>query len=312
MSVFTKVKKYLTSPEYRFKTNYDRGVYDSLSDKDFLIKKYKMVNGIKLDLDDPKTFCEKIQYLKIYDRNPLYTVLQDKYLVRDHVAKLIGEEHLIPLLAVYDSADDIDFDALPDQFVLKCNHDSNSVVICRDKASLDTDKVRKKLAKRLAMNFWDPGKEWAYKDIPHKIVAEKYMQEDGDDETDEVKGLRDYKFFCFGGEPKFAYVSKGLENHSTAKMVHLNLDWTRAPFQRTGYAEFDKLPEKPSRFDEMLEICKKLSDGIPFVRIDLYEINGKVYFGEYTFYPASGSGDFVPKSWNTEIGSWIDLTLIKH
>ncbi len=279
-----------------------RGLLWWVSDKKFLEKVYKLRFGRKLDLNEPKTYNEKLQWLKLYDRKPIYTIMVDKYEAKKYVADKIGEEYIIPTLGVWDSPKDIEFDALPNQFVLKWNHDSGSIVICKDKSRLNYKEVLRKL--RLGKKhsgFWY-GREWPYKNVEKKIIAEKYMED-----QNEAEGLTDYKFYCFNGEPKFLYVSEGLQDHSTARISFLTTDWQFAPYVRTDFRPFDNLPRKPECLSQMLEISKKLSENVPFLRVDLYEINGKIYFSELTFYPCSGFMPFENPEHDLEIGKMLNL-----
>lgn len=278
------------------------GVGKFLSDRTCLALKYRAHLGKKLDLKDPKTFNEKLQWLKLYDRKPVYTQMVDKYEAKSYAAERIGEEYIIPTLGVWDRAEDIDFDALPNQFVLKCTHDSGGLVICRDKSQLDIEGAKKKLNKALKNNFYYSFREWPYKNVKPRIIAECYMSDEN-----QQKGLTDYKFYCFAGVPKFLYVSTGLENHATAHISFLNLDWTFAPFQRTDYEGYAQLPPKPKNFEKMIRIAEELSRGIPFLRVDLYEINGNVYFSELTFCPCAGLMEFNPPQWDEKVGQWLEL-----
>ncbi|MBP5398133.1 MAG: hypothetical protein J6Y32_05865 [Bacteroidales bacterium] len=272
-----------------------------VSDKTFLKVCYQRIFHRPLNLKHPETFNEKLQWMKLYDRDPRYTAFSDKFRAKELVAERIGQEHIIPTLGVWEHFDDIDFSALPRQFVLKCTHDSGGLVICRDKDTLDRTATRDKLESSLRSNFYDRFREWQYKDIPPRIIAETYMQ-DGENPC-----LKDYKFYCFNGEPAFLYVSEGLENHDSARLGFLNLDWTPAPFRRSDYAEFETLPPKPARFEEMVDIAKRLAEGFRFVRVDLYEINGEVYFSEMTFTPSSGFVPFMPEEADREIGSLLRI-----
>jgi len=276
----------------------------NMSDEKYLKTIYHFAVGKKLDLNNPTSFNEKLQWLKIHDRNPLYTTMVDKHNVKDYVAKKIGAEYIIPTLGVWNSFDEIDFDSLPDRFVLKCTHDSGGLVICRNKQELNKEQARKKINKSLKKNFYWIGREWAYKNVQPKIIAEQYMEDKNN------SSMIDYKFYCFNGEPKFLYVSQGLENHSTARISYVTLDWEIAPYKRTDYSNFEKLPPKPKTFEKMLEFSKILSNGIPFSRIDFYEINGNLYFGEITFFPGSGLSPFEPEEWDKKIGDWLILSNI--
>ena len=272
-----------------------------MSDKTFLKIRYKHLVGKRLNLKNPVTFNEKLQWLKLYDRNPEYKKLVDKYEVREYIKSSIGEEYLIPFLGVWDKFEDIDFGALPDKFVLKCTHDSGSVVLCKDKSNFDIEYARRKLTAKMMTNLFWEGREWPYKDLKPRIIAEQYMECENGEE------LIDYKFFCFGGEPKFVYVSQGLADHSTAHLSYMWMDWTQAPFYREDFPQFDKLPDKPQTFDKMVEFSELFSKDYPFARIDFYEINGKLYFGEITFYPGSGFTVYSPNGWDGKIGEWIEL-----
>jgi hypothetical protein len=243
-----------------------------------------------------------MQWLKLYNRKARYTVMADKYAVKDYVAERIGREYIIPTLGVWDRFEDIDFHELPEQFVLKCTHDSGGLVICRDKQTLDMEKARTVLTESLHRDYARIAREWPYKDIPRKIIGEKLMWDDS-----QRTGLRDYKFYCFDGEPKFLYVSLGMDNHATARMSFLNLDWTFAPFRRRDYLPFEQLPPKPVNYEKMLELARKLSEGEPFLRVDLYEIEGKIYFSELTFTPCGGMMQFDPDQWDQTLGQWIQL-----
>ncbi len=256
------------------------------------------------NLKTPKTFNEKLQWLKLHDRKPEYTKMVDKYEVRAYIAEKIGEEYLIPLLGVWGSFDNIDFEKLPEQFVLKCTHDSGGLVICRDKNKLDIKAAREKINKAFETNYYWQGREWPYKNVRPRIVAEKYME---DKITSQERGLTDYKIYCFEGKAKFAYVSEGLENHTTANINFVTLDWKKAPFQRLDFKEFDRLPKRPRTFDKMVELAEKLAKGIHFLRVDFYEIDDRIYFGELTFFPGNGCVELKPAEWDRKLGEYISL-----
>lgn len=261
--------------------------------------------GKKLNLQDPQTFNEKLQWLKLHNRNPIYTQLVDKYAVRKHIAAAIGEEYLIDLVGgPWNSFDEIDFDSLPDQFVLKCTHDSGGLVICRNKNKLDKAAAKEKIERSLKRNYYHVGREWPYKNVPPRIIAERYM-----DDENSVLGLTDYKFFCFNGEPKMVYVSQGLEDHTTARISFYDMKGNPMPFHRNDYAPLETPPVWPENFDEMGRIAGVLAKmaGCPFVRIDLYSIRGRVYFSEITFSPCSGWLPFEPPEWDEKLGQWITL-----
>lgn len=255
----------------------------------------------RLNIDNPQTFNEKIQWLKLYDRNPQYTKMVDKYRAKKYVSSLIGDKYIISTLGVWDKFDDINFDALPQQFVLKCTHDSGGLIICRDKSKLNIDEARRKINACLKQRYFWIAREWPYKNVKPRIIAEKYMESESDQE------LTDYKWFCFNGEPQFLYISHGLANHETATIDFYDIQHNRMPFKRTDYKSSTTDAPKPRCHSEMIEVAKKLSKDIPFVRIDLYEINGKVYFSEITFSPCAGWLPFDPPEWDLTLGKYIRL-----
>lgn len=259
---------------------------------------YLLLTRQHLNLDNPKTFNEKLQWLKLYDRNPLYTKLVDKYLVKDWVAEKIGREYIIPTLAVYESPNEIVLDELPNQFVLKCNHDSGSVVICRDKNVFDFDEAKRKLDRCLKKSTYAFCGEWAYKDVPRRIIAEKYMEEVGQSD------LMDYKLFCFGGVPRILYMSRDHARNCTTDFF--DMDFNRLPI-RMQAPNSEIPPQKPKEFDELKRLASILSQGIPQVRVDFYVINGKIYFGEMTFYHCGGMVQVQPYEWNVKMGDMIQL-----
>lgn len=273
-----------------------------LPDKAYLKLRYRTMFGKKLDLKNPKTYNEKIQWMKLYDRDPRYNQLVDKYEVRPFVDERIGEGHLIPVLGVWARFEDIDFDALPDQFVLKCTHDSGSFYICRDKSKIDRAALKKHFDAALRDNQYWGGREWAYKDVRGRIIAEQFMIDDSG------TGLKDYKFFCFGGEVKALMIAteRG-EGGDGVRMNFFDRDFNPLPFRR-GHENAQVAPAKPDGYDEMIALAEKLAEGFRHVRVDLYNINGKIYFGEMTFYPACGFVPFTPEEWDYTFGSWLDLT----
>ena len=254
-----------------------------------------------IDWNEPKTYNEKLQWLKLYYKRPEYTDLVDKYAVKQKIAELIGEEYIIPTIAVYDNFEDIDFDAFPNQFVLKCTHDSGGLVICKDKNSFDVDFARTKINKSLKNNFYSKSKEWPYKSVPPRIIVEQYMEDESGYE------LKDYKFFCFDGVPKALFVAadRGIENEET-KFNFYDMNFNLLPFTN-GHPNSEKPIAKPKSFELMKELAAKLSEGMPHVRIDFYDIYGKVYFGEITFFHWSGLVPFEPEEWDYKFGEWIKL-----
>ena len=283
---------------------YKYGEY--LSDKVYIKWVYYLTVGKRLNLNNPKTFSEKLQWLKLYDRTPLCTKLVDKILVKEYVANIIGKQYIIPTLATYNSPADIDFDKLPNQFVLKCNHNSGGLCICKDKSKLDYAKVKENLEISLKRDYYLNGREWPYKDIKRKILAETLMVDEHNDD------LVDYKFFCFNGIPKLCQVIS--DRNTEEKIDFYDMDWNRQDGLvglNTKVHNSSYIIDEPKTFATMKEIAGKLSKGFPFSRIDLYEINGRCYFGEITFFPLSGFGWFNPLEWNNIIGDWLELPVNK-
>lgn len=271
-----------------------------ITDKPYLRLKYKLVMNKNLDLHYPVTFNEKLQWLKLYDRNPLYTNLVDKFQVRNYIIKTIGEEYLIPLIGVWDNFEEIDFDELPEQFVLKCTHDSGGLVICKDKSKLHVKAVRRKINKCLKRNYYYDHREWPYKNVKPKIICEKYMADESGTE------LKDYKFMCFNGKVKCSFICLNRISSNGLNVDFYDMDWKPMPFER-HYKRSGTVIAKPKNFDMMVKFSKKLSKDIPFVRVDFYEADGHLYFGELTFYPGSGYEEFTPESYDYLLGSWIRL-----
>lgn len=263
--------------------------------------------GYKCDLEHPKTFNEKIQWLKLHDRKDLYHNLVDKFEVKRIVGDLIGNEYIIPTLGIWKEFDDIKFDGLPNRFVLKCTHDSASVVLCKDKMSFDYSSAREKLTEALKTDYYHYiGKQWAYKGVERRIIAEEYLDEGTG------KGLTDYKFMVFGGECKSIFVCSGRQ--SKLRLDAYDLNWQLMPFTRNNHPNMLERVPRPQCFDTMLLFAEKIARFInnPFVRVDFYEVKGKVYFGEVTFYPEGGLGRFKPIEWDYIMGSWIKLDVVSE
>lgn len=304
MSFYRKIMngfRFLYDSNFRWIYLANCGRFDDLDDETFLKRKYKACMGKELNLDSPQTFNEKLQWLKLRDRKPEYTIMVDKYAVRKYIADTIGEEYLIPLLGVWDNPDDIDFDALPNQFVLKCNHNSGlGMCICKDKSKLNIEKVKVGLKKGLGQDYYLTCREWPYKDVPRKIVCEKYMT---DSRTND---LYDYKFFCFGGEVKCFKVDydRFIEHHAN----YFDKNGNILPFGEADLPPiYDKNIKMTKNLEKMCELAEKLTAGKPFLRADFYDVEGKIYFGELTFYPASGMGKFTDDSWDEWLGKWLKL-----
>lgn len=268
-----------------------------MSDRTFI--KWEYFTGMRKfpNLENPKTYNEKLQWLKLNDIHPEYELLVDKYESKFIVSQMIGGG-IIPTIGVWEYFDDIDFDLFPDQFVLKTTHDSGGVVVVKDKSKMDIAKVRAKIEKSLRNNFFYQHREYPYKNIKPRIIAEKYMVDESGTE------LKDYKFFCFDGEPKMLYVAT--DRPYDTRFDFFDMDWNHLPFKQ-GHPLATKEIKKPAGFEEMKEIARKLSKGIPHVRVDLYDINGKIFFGELTFFHLSGNVPFEPEEWDYKIGEWLKL-----
>ena len=278
------------------------GVGRLIPDKTYLNIRFKKVFGRSVNWKDPKSYSEKLQWLKVYDRKPIYTTMVDKYEAKQYVAKKIGDEYIIPTLGVWDKVSDINFDALPDQFVLKCTHDSGGLVICPDKSKLDIDEAKKKLAHSLKQNFFWSGREWPYKNVKPRIIAEKYMVDESGYE------LKDYKFFCFDGEPKALFIAsdRQVEGEET-KFDFFDMEFNHLPFTN-GHPNATHPVKRPDSFEKMKELAATLSEDIPQLRVDFYDINGQIYFGELTFFHHSGLETFDPEEWDYKFGEWIKLS----
>ncbi len=268
-----------------------------LPDKKHIEKVYFQRTGKELNLKNPKTFNEKCNWLKLYDRKPVYTIMADKYLARQYINERIGNSYLIPLLGVWENADDIDFDSLPEKFVIKCNHD-NGVIICRDKKNLDFEEVRDNLNSRLKRNYYKKNREWPYKNIPRKIICEQLLENSNGD------SLLEYNVFCFNGVPKFFKVGSVLSDGTLAKDFY-DINWNHLDMT-TGASAGDVFP-KPTQYNKLLEIAEKLSEGTTHVRVDFYDCNGKLYNGEMTFFSNGGHMKFNPEKWDSIWGDCLTL-----
>ena len=290
----------LKNPRRAFQMLADNGLLTWIPDSVFLKIAYYLKLKKRLNIEEPKTFNEKLQWLKLHNRKPEYTRMVDKYEAKKYVTEIVGDLQIIPTIGVWESFDQINFDELPEQFVLKCTHDSGGLVICRNKMEFDKEAARKKIQKCMKKNYYWIGREWPYKNVTPRIISEKYME-------DESGSLIDYKFYCFNGKPEFLYISEGLENHPTARISFVTMDWKFAPFRRTDYIGFEQIPDKPKHFDRMAYIAGELSKGHPFLRVDLYEIGDDIYFSELTFSPNSGMMPFNPENYDRILGDMLTL-----
>lgn len=277
-----KIISYIVEPKKIILYLMNKNYLSFIPDKTFLKMKYKLMMGTKLDLENPKTFNEKLQWLKLHDRNPEYTKMVDKYEVKEYVANIIGKEYIIPTLGVWDKFDDIDFDALPNEFVLKPTHTSGNVFICKDKSKIDYKKLKKQVNKWLKRDYYRIHREWPYKNVKPRIIAEKYM------ENKDHTNIKDYKFYCFNGQADYVMICTGRET-GHPKFYFYNKEWNfMRNMSNDGIKLEGKLEEKPIGIEKMFEIAEKLSQGIKFVRMDLYNVNEKIYFRRIYVFPSSG------------------------
>lgn len=303
MAALQDVIRFITDSDFRFSFYASRGLNKHMSDEEYLKRLFKIRLGYPLNLDDPKTFNEKLNWIKLYDRRPEYTMMVDKYEVKPYIAKTIGKEYVIPTYGVWSQFDEIDFDSLPEQFVLKCTHDSGGLVICRSKSELDRNAAKKKIEKCLRKNYYNYAREWPYKDVQPRILAEKYME----DETSH--DLKDYKFFAFDGVVKALFVASDRQIvDEETKFDFFDADYNHLDI-RNGHPNSVELPDKPQNFDKMKHLAEVLSVNIPEVRVDFYDVNGRVYFGELTFSHFAGLRAFEPQEWDLTFGSWISLPI---
>ena len=278
------------------------GYFPEMSDEEYLCKKYLARMGKPLDLDNPQTFTEKLQWLKIYDRNPLYTTYVDKYEVKRAVADIIGDDHVLPALGVWDSVEQIDFDSLPQQFVLKCTHNSGGFVICTDKTSFDIKNAKEKLRKWLSKNYYYGSREWPYKNVKPRILAEPYISTLGKPNSIE------YKLTCCNGIVKNITVCTGIAHVEFSKRHNDNYDRNLNHLSWWAYYENSGMDFTfPEQIDQIIEFAERLSAGIPQVRVDFYLHDGVVYFGEMTFFTWGGFIEFNPPEQDLIMGEWIKL-----
>jgi len=294
INIQSKINKFVVNSLLNFWISISRFIS---SDVLFLKIYYFIKMKERLNIENPVSYTQKIQWLKIHNTSALYTNMVDKYTVKDIVSRIIGEKHIIPLIGVWDKFEDINFDSLPEQFVLKTTHDSGNVIICKDKKQLNIEQLRIKFNKALKINYFYKSREYPYKNIVPMLIAEKFMIDNDKNE------LADYKFFCFHGQPRFVQVTDRIRGER--KVSYFDLEFNLMPFTTDGFESF--VFDKPAKFNEMIEIARKLSKDIIHVRIDLYMINNQVYFGEFTFHNNGGIVSFSPVEWNTTIGSWINI-----
>lgn len=273
-------------------------------DEIYLKVRFRLLMGKRLNLDNPQTFSEKLQWLKLYNRRPEYTMMVDKYAVKNYVSGLIGKEYVIPTLGVWDRPEDIEWDQLPNRFVLKTTHGggSNGVVICKDKSTFDKEAAIKLLKKNMKQSDWKIGMEWPYKDVPHRIIAEEFV-----DPAPDIKDLSDYKFFCFDGEVKGLFVATERQKEGVdVKFDFFDADYNHLPFKQ-GHENANPYPPTPHNFEQMKAVAAKLSKGHPHVRVDLYDVGDRVLFGEITMFHFGGMVPFRPEEWDKIFGNMLTL-----
>lgn len=301
MKKIEKLKKVLENPLFIIVFLNNRRLL-RLSDEKYLKIKYYAVFHKKLDLNNPQTFNEKLQWLKLYDRKDIYTKMVDKYDAKEFIANTIGEEYVIPTLGVYDKFDEIDFEKLPKQFVIKCTHDSGGLVIVKDKSNLNIKEARKKINKALKRNYYNNGREWPYKNVKPRIIVEKYIYDK------KYNDLRDYKFYCFNGKAELFYITS--ERETQLKLTFFNVKGEFLNLKQDGDDNNPNI-ELPTNLNKMILLAEKISKNIPHLRVDFYEIDNKIYVGELTLSDGSGFGKFEPEIWDKKIGDMIDLSIVK-
>ena len=283
-----------------------------LPDKSFMKLMVRARLGYKLNLENPRTFNEKMQWLKLYDRKSIYTQMVDKYEAKFLISKIIGEKYVVPNFGVWDSFEEIDFDSLPDQFVLKTTHDCGGVIICKEKEKFDYERAKTDFTKRLKNNFFWQGREWPYKNVKPRILAEKYLSASNDSEDHFIydpgmeTGITDYKIMCFNGKPFCCLVCMGRNSREGLHENFYDTEWNLLPFKRDN-PQYKGEIEKPKDYEQMLHFAQKLSEGTKFLRVDFFENNGRLYVGELTFFPASGFDKFIPEEWDLKLGEMIEL-----
>ena len=277
-----KIIKYIKKPSNVLLYLMNKNFFKWIPDEKYIKIKYKLEMNQKFNLKEPRTFNEKLQWLKLYDRKPEYTKMVDKYETKKYVANIIGKKYIIPTLGVWDKFEDIDFTKLPNQFVLKPTHASGNVFICKNKDEIDYKKLKKTVQKWLKRNYYLVHREWPYKNVKPRIIAEEYME-------DQIGELIDYKVYAFNGQCDYVMVCFDRIKGET-KFIYYDRNWNiKKEFSKDGIKYGDTIKiEKPKNLDKMFEFAEILSKNIPFVRVDFYESNGNLYFGELTFYPSAG------------------------
>lgn len=298
----SKLKTVISHPRYLLLFLLHRCSHLIKNDKRYYTWQYRLITGKKLDIDHPVSYNEKLQWLKLYDRKPIYTMMVDKLAVKKFVADKIGEQYVVPLYGVWDKPEEIDYNTLPKRFVLKTTHGGGGldVVICKDKSKLDKERVNKKLNHSLRFDYWRM-REWPYKNVPRKIIAEQLLEDKSGD-------LFDYKVMCFSGKPELIQVHRGRFTHQTQDIFDVN--WNKMKIYQTDYPYTEDHIDKPELLQEMLSLSEALAKDIPQIRVDWYIVNGRLYFGELTFFDSAGFSEWKPKEWEDKLG---ELTVLpKH
>lgn len=295
-----RIKEFRKKPGLIFSALGKRGFWNWMPDKMYLKILHRALVGEKLDLKNPSTYMQKIQWLKLYDRKPEYTQYADKYEVRKHIKETIGEQYLVPLIGVWNSVDEIPFEELPQKFVLKCTHDSGSVIICKNKEEFDINLAKTKLSEAMKRNYYTTYREWVYKDIKPRIVAEEYLQELESEE------LIDYKVMCFNGEARVVQVHKNRFGEKVHTTDYFDINWNRLNMKTSKEIHFDGDIDRPEHFDEMMELSEKLAKDMLHVRVDWYDAAGKLLFGELTFYESAGVDPYGEEA-EARLAGWLHL-----
>lgn len=294
-----KIQKAIQTPGRAFMNIIYRmpGLSKCIDDEKYIKFIYFFCFWKKLNLNNPQTYSEKLQWIKLYDRRNIYTTIVDKYSVKEYVASIIGKEYIIPTIGVWDKFEDIDIEKLPDSFVLKCTHDSGGLVICKDKEKFDVSAARKKINKSLKRDYYLLGREWPYKNVKRRIIAEPYI-------SDSKNQLNDYKFFCFNGKPRMLFIAS--DRGTDTRFDFFDMDFNHLSFEQ-GHPNSIKKIQKPNGFDKMSLLASMLSKDFPEVRVDFYNVDGKILFGELTLFHFSGFVPFEPSKWDKKMGNWITL-----
>lgn len=297
----SKIIEYIKNPKKIWNFLVFRNIVP-ISDEEYLKMKYKFMFEKDLDLKNPKTFNEKLQWLKLNDRKPIYTTMVDKYEVKKYVANIIGREHIIPTIGIYNKFNDIDFNILPNKFVIKCTHDSGGLIICNDKEKLNINDARKKINNSLKNNYYKQGREWPYKNVKPRILIENHIGEN----------LTDYRIYCFNGKSKYIYmyISENKENNTNKPEPSIcniyNTEWELQDFRQKSPIS-KKIYEKPRKLNEMLELAENLAKDTTFLRVDFYIIDDMILFSELTFFPGGGFSKFNPNEMDLKLGEMLNL-----